>query len=288
MTKAFTVIQAAIIERPRHIYHCFYLLVHSELFRYWCLVRSSRIGATWRTFIKEDMDSFPFPNAEQLTKAERLRIEQFTAKLTTESCVNGEHSTSSSLKLYGSTDSDAEVITDTVTFRSQYRTSRLPAEEPLQPEDLDAFCVRLRELLQPLFTLTHQEIEVKPIGLGSENADSWLPPWRFVSISLSGHSQRPISAVLARIMRTAAKTSVSRIIVRVPGGGLVLGTLNQWRLWALSRARLSAVEVAREHSDWFPIPVGAARGRKGNRDQRSWAIHSWFPSPPLAASSDRY
>jgi hypothetical protein len=165
-------------------------------------------------------------------------------------------------KLYGLTDSDAEVVNDTVTFRSPYRTFRLPAEQPLQSDELNAFCGRLRELLQPLFTLTNQELEVNPIELGPDSGNSWLQPWRFASISLAGQSQRPISAVLARIMRTAAKTSASRIIVRVPGGGLVLGLLNQRRFWTLSRARLSAVEVAREHSDWFPIPAGAAHGRK--------------------------
>jgi len=239
-----------------------YLVVHSELFRYWCLVRSSRIGASWRTFIKEDLDSFPFPTTEQLTKANRLRVEQFTADLNTGVLREWGPLDKFISKLYGLTDSDAEVVNDTVTFRSPYRTFRLPAEQPLQSAELNAFCGRLRELLQPLFTLTNQELEVNPIELGPDSGNSWLQPWRFASISLAGQSQRPISAVLARIMRTAAKTSASRIIVRVPGGGLVLGLLNQRRFWTLSRARLSAVEVAREHSDWFPIPAGAAHGRK--------------------------
>jgi hypothetical protein len=239
-----------------------YLIVHSQLFRYWCLVRSSRIGASWRTFIKEDLDSFPFPNAEQLTKIQRSRIEELTADLTAGMLRDWSPLDQFINKLYELSGSDVEVINDTVTFRSQYRTSRLPAEQPPQSDEVNAFCQRLKELLQPLFSLTHQELDVSPIAPGVDDGNSWLPPWRFASISFSGQSQRPMSSVLPRIMRTAAKTSVSRVIVRIPGGGLVLGLLNQRRFWTYSRARLCAVEVAREHSDWFPIPAAAAPGRK--------------------------
>jgi hypothetical protein len=74
------------------------------------------------------------------------------------------------------------------------------------------------------------------------------------------------ATLTARIMRAATTTSASRIIVRVPGGGLILGLLNQRRFWSLSRARLCAVEVAREHSDWFPILPRASRARRGSRE----------------------
>src|ERR1700730_99828 len=49
-----------------------HLIAHSQLFRYWRLVTSSRIGASWRTFIKEDLDAFPFPDVAEITEAQRL------------------------------------------------------------------------------------------------------------------------------------------------------------------------------------------------------------------------
>jgi hypothetical protein len=241
-----------------------HLIVHSELFRYWCLVRSSRIGATWRTFIKGDLDSFPFPDMAQITGAQRSRIEELALSLDygiptdwtpIDSFVNK--------KLYGLADSDTEVIHDTVTFRSQYRVSRLRAENPPDKPEVDAFCERLQSLLQPLFTLTQQQLGVIPLPSVSDGSGRWIPPWRFAAIRLAGQSQAGTPAILARIMRAAAKTSASRIIVRVPGGGLMLGLLNQRRFWTYSRARLCAVEVAREHSDWFPVPAGASRVRRG-------------------------
>jgi hypothetical protein len=40
------------------------------------LVSSSRIGASWRTFIKEDLDAFPFPDVSKMTEVQRLEIEE--------------------------------------------------------------------------------------------------------------------------------------------------------------------------------------------------------------------
>jgi hypothetical protein len=243
-----------------------HLIAHSELFRYWCLVCSSRIGASWRTFIKEDVDAFPFPDVAKVAEVQRLKIEEFVDALDAGLPQDWKPLDSFIYKLYGLTDADAEVISDTVTFHSPYRVSRVPAEQPPEePRELKAFCARLQELLQPLFTLTQQELEVNPLPPVSGGSGAWLPPWRFASISLPGQSQAGMPALIARVMRAAATTSASRIIVRVPGGGLLLGLLNQRRFWTFSRARLCAVEVAREHSDWFPIPAGTLRVRRGSR-----------------------
>ena len=217
-----------------------HLVVHSELFRYWCLVRSSQIGASWRTFIKEDLDTFPFPDVTQLTEAQRREIEEFANALNAGLPHDWKPLDSFIYKLYGLTDAEAEVVSDTVIFRSPYRSSRVPAEQPPEPRELNAFCDRLQKLLQPLFTLTQQEVEVNPLPPVSDGG-TWLPPWRFAAISLSGQSHAVTPALIARVMRAAATTSASRIIVRVPGGGLILGLLNQRRFWTCSRARLCAV-----------------------------------------------
>jgi hypothetical protein len=239
-----------------------HLIVHSELFRYWCLVRSSQIGATWRTFVKGDLDSFPFPDMAQITDAQRSEIEDLALSLDHGIPTDWTPIDSFVNKLCGLTDSDVEVIHETVTYRSQYRVSRLRAENPPDDPAIDAFCDRLRTLLQPLFTLTQQDLEVTSLPSISDGSGRWMPPWRFAAITLAGQSRAGTPAILARIMRAAAKTSASRIIIRVPGGGILLGLLNQRRFWTYSRARLCAVEVAREHSDWFPVPAGASRARR--------------------------
>jgi hypothetical protein len=209
------------------------------------------------------LDSFPFPNTAQITDAQRSEIEDLALSLDHGIPTDWTPIDSFVDKFYGLTDSaDTEVIHETVTYRSQYSVSRLRAESPPDKPQVDGFCERLRTLLQPLFTLTHQDLEVIPLPPVSDDSGTWIPPWRFASIRLAGQSQNETPSIFARIMGEAARTSASRIIVRVPGGGIMLGLLNQRRFWTYSRARLCAVEVAREHSDWFPVPAGASRARR--------------------------
>ncbi|MDR3405704.1 MAG: N-6 DNA methylase [Chthoniobacter sp.] len=243
-----------------------HLITHSELFRYWCLVRSSRIGASWRTFIKEDIDAFPFPDVSELRDAPRRKIEQLADTLDAGIPSDWKSLDSFIYKLYDLTNSEAEVVSDTVTYRSPYRTARIPAEQPPRNAELDEFCARLQQLLQPLFTLTQQTLEIGALPQISDESGAWLPPWRFVAITLAGQSVAATPVVLARLMRAAATTSASRIIMRIAGGGLILGLLNQRRFWTFSRARLCAVEIAREHSDWFPLPsTNSSRAKQSSR-----------------------
>jgi hypothetical protein len=241
-----------------------HIVMHSELFRYWCLVRSSRIGASWRTFIKEDVDAFPFPDLTKLGEAQRSQIEQLADALDVGLPGDWKPLDSFIYKLYGLTDAEAEVIKETVTFHSPYRAARVPAEQPPNKDELEAFCARLQKLLQPLFTLTRQELVVTALPRVTHESNDWLPPWRFAAIALAGKSTVANPALLARLMRAAATTSASRIIMRVPSGGLVLGLLNQRRFWTFSRARMCAVEIAREYSDWFPLPSNSSRTRRAS------------------------
>src|SRR5581483_11042373 len=126
--------------------------------------------------------------------------------------------------LYGLTASDVEVISETVEFSSPYRTSRIAAEQAPEPNEVREFSKRLEELLQPLFSLTLQRIKVEPLPISTDT--EWMLPWRFVSISVARDSKRLTTTSLVRIMHTVSKTSASRVIVRVPGGELVLGLLN--------------------------------------------------------------
>jgi hypothetical protein len=54
-------------------------------------------------------------------------------------------------------------------------------------------------------------------------------------------------------MEEANKAAASRVVMRVPEGGLLLGILNQGRFWTRSRARLCGVYLMRYHLDAFPL-----------------------------------
>jgi hypothetical protein len=110
--------------------------------------------------------------------------------------------------------------------------------------ELGAFCTKLEASLQPFFGVAKQQIRVSVVP--KPNGD-WNPPWRFVTALLDGDTFEPTPAFIAKLMRIAAETSASRVVLHVPNGGLVMGLLNQRRFWTRSRARLCALHIAREH-----------------------------------------
>ena len=53
-----------------------------------------------------------------------------------------------------------------------------------------------------------------------------------------------------KVLPLANETGASRVILETDGG-LVVATLNQWRYWTPSRARLCAAEILRRHMAVF-------------------------------------
>ena len=155
-------------------------------------------------------------------------------------------------QLYGLDEDDAMVVRDTVKFAGPYRSVREPAEQPAEDEDIEHFRAYLERMLQPLFEVTAQRVIVR-----SELAHLNGPysPWRFVSISLTNDLQPNISKLLGRLMLEANKVGASRVILRIPSGGLILGILNQRRFWTRSRARLCSLYIEQHHLDSFPTPA---------------------------------
>jgi hypothetical protein len=108
----------------------------------------------------------------------------------------------------------------------------------------------LEDMLQPLFQVADQKCAVRVL-----NAGEWYPPWRFVSVTLAGDQLGDTQKLLKRLMVEASKTGASRIVLRVPNGGLLVGILNQRRFWTRSRARLCSLYIERHHLDAFPLPA---------------------------------
>ncbi|MGB9486582.1 MAG: N-6 DNA methylase [Terriglobia bacterium] len=231
-----------------------YLLTHSLLFQHFCLVHSSRIGASYRTFIKEDLDAFPFLDPTQLTAANKRRIVGLAEALEMRATKPWQEIDDFIFGLYGLDEDDARVVRDTVAFCGPYRSVREPAEQPAEPGDMDVFRAYLEDMLQPLFQVATQRCIVTVLSsvLGT---GEWIPSWRFVSITLAGDKLPDVSKSLNKLMGEANKTGASRIVLRVPNGGLVIGILNQRRFWTRSRARLCSLHIEQHHLDAFPIPA---------------------------------
>ena len=229
-----------------------YLITHSLLYRHFCLIRSSRIGASYRTFIKEDLEAFPFPTPSAMSVDQRRGAIEMAKKLqfVGEECL--DEIDEFIFRLYGLDEHDAVVIRDTVAFAAPYRSVREPAESEPTSEEVGIFCNYLEEMLQPLFSSTGQRIAVKQQSLNS----AWINPWRFLSVTVEEDDRLPdLRNALDRVMEEANKTGASRIVLRLPGSGLVIGLLNQRRFWTRSRARLCSLHVQEHHLDAFPIPI---------------------------------
>lgn len=227
-----------------------YLIVHSKLFLYFCLLRSSRLGASYRTILKEDIEAFPFPDLANITPEDARRIRELAHMLETASKKPWQEINTFIFDLYSLDDIDATVIDDTITFSSPYRSVRNHAETPVTPADIDHFCLYLEDMLQPLFRIVGQTVAVRSVH--SHHA-SGHPAWRFVSVTLETEPLEGLEDLLPQLMTEANRTAASRVVLRVPRGALLVGMLNQKRFWTRSRAWLCSLHIEEHHLDVFPL-----------------------------------
>jgi hypothetical protein len=229
-----------------------HLIVHSYLFRHFCFIRSPRVGAGRNTIYKEDVDNFPFPVVADLSNQERKLAIDLANQVNDLNNVDWDAVDRFVCKLFQIPATDTEVIRDTVTYAAPYKEARDLAMSPPDKAMLDSFASKLETALQPLFKAVKQRVRVQIVPKTEEVP---LAPWRFATVLLEGDSFEPTSSFVAAIMKVAAETAASRVVMAVPSGGLVLGLLNQRRFWTRSRARLCAMHIAREHLDKnFPLP----------------------------------
>lgn len=229
-----------------------HLIVHSSLFRHFCFIRSPRVGAGRHTIYKQDVDTFPFPLIESISAQNREKALELADNIDTSDTPNWKAVDRFVCHLFDVPTADAEVIRDTIELAAPYQSARDAAMSPPNDCELTTFSKKLESSLQPFFKVVNQRVQVNTV---KRNNEDWNPPWRFVTVLLEGDSFEPTPAFIAKLMREAAKTSASRIVMPLPNGGIVLGLLNQLRFWSRSRARLCALHISREHlEESFPLP----------------------------------
>jgi type I restriction-modification system DNA methylase subunit len=226
-----------------------YLVAHSALWQHYYLTHSSRIGASYRTILKEELDALPFVEPAGLSPAQKQQVGLLAEQLLSGGTKPWEKIDKLVFDLYGLSAHDIGVVQDTVRFGSPYRSARDPAALPPQQSDCDQFCQYLEEMLQPFVQGAIGKLRAGTVSAPSE---SWNPPWRFIKLTSAGESLEASSALLSKVMRQANRTSASRVIVVLPQQrGLLVGLLNQLRFWSQSRARLCGLHIVRQHLGAF-------------------------------------
>ena len=247
-SKSFYGYSSAHYDNPKGLAQLLYLVVHSQLWHHHYLTHSSRIGASYRTFLKEDLDSFPLPDPKTLTATQWRRIDRLAEKLCGDVNDPWEELDDLIFDLYGLNAHDAATIRDTVRFGAPYRSSRLPAERPPQQADVEAFCQYLADMVQPFAKGLGEDLQSAEVGI---RADAQLSPWRFIVLAPHRKPEEVPHHLFSNVMQVANRTAASRILLVLPHGGLLIGLLNQLRFWSRSRARLCGLHIIRQHLSAF-------------------------------------
>lgn len=227
-----------------------YLIVHSSLWQHYCLTHSSRIGASYRTILKEELAAFPFVDITQMTADQKKRVRTLARQLLSDSPKPWDEIDQLVFDLYGLSPHDIIAVRDTVRFGSPYRSAREPAARPPTQSDCDQFCSYLEEMLQPFVKGVSKQLHVESIP---PHPDAWDPSWRFIKLAARNTAIDTSTALLSKIMREANRTAASRVIMVLPQGGLLIGLLNQLRFWSQSRARLCGLHIVRQHLGAFRL-----------------------------------
>jgi hypothetical protein len=199
--------------------------------------------------LKEDLDSFPFLDPTSLPSNIKARIAAMAHSLSNDQPVSWEDLDSLIFQIYGLDSNDSTIVTDTVTFSGPYRSVRERAEQPTSLGERESFRDYLRDMLQPLFEYSDQRIEVRLI----EQSPIWgFAPWQFVEITIGERHSSSWKALVGKVAAEANKTGASRVVVRIPGSGLLVGIVNQRRFWTRSRAWLCSLYIEQNHFDAFP------------------------------------
>lgn len=225
-----------------------YLIVHSELWQHYYLTHSSRIGASYRTILKEELDAFPFIDPSVLTAEQRGQLLALAAKLASDNTKPWEEIDQLIFSLYGLSTHDVDVVRDTIRFGSPYRSARDPAALPPDNDDRERFRRYLEDMLRPFVQPVIGDIRVEALSFPSSER---MPSWKFLTLAPASSALEVSPTLISKVMRQANQTAASRVIMVLPQHGLLVGLINQRRFWSKSRARLCGLHIVRQHLGAF-------------------------------------
>ncbi|MFZ4702767.1 MAG: HsdM family class I SAM-dependent methyltransferase, partial [Candidatus Methylumidiphilus sp.] len=230
-----------------------HLFIHSHIWMHYALMITPQFGAERRTVDKAVVDECPIIPFESLDDTQRKQIEVLSERLINSTKQDSEVFDEIDLffaNLYGLDGLDLEVIRDTLEVCLPYDESRKRAYDPPNGAEQEIFQQRVEAVLRPFFTIVGEEPEItlwKPKNNFRQNEC----PFGMILITKRGQSiEKPDEIFHQLILRLADDTGTTRIIHTVEGG-LVIGILNQYRYWTLSRARLLGAEIVRQHLSVF-------------------------------------
>jgi hypothetical protein len=211
------------------------------------------MAAERRTFLKENIENFPFPPFDLLSDGQRRHAEDLSTQLEIASSKPWKAINDFIFDLFGLDKYDRQVVKDTLEVAAPFKKERDRANKASTENDRNAFYAELNQFLTPSFDLTNETVSIEEVEIEKKEFAS---PWQFFSISSNSASAtlppKTQKHLISQITEEADKTGCSRVIVH-ENGILLVGIIGQYRYWTLSRVRLCALDILRYHLNAFPI-----------------------------------
>src|SRR5207302_5872545 len=203
-----------------------HLLVHSSLWLHFGLITGSQFGAERNKLQKQSIEDFPMVRPERLSKAQKDTVAKLSTRLT-----SGNENVFDDIdrffaEIHRLTNGDLDVVRDTLDVGQAYReSSGQRACAPPTLAECTRFVERLRELISPL-------LEVKADRLP---ATLWFPSGdpqakeTFGAIMLGLPPDKLDERIYYReVLPLADDTGASQVLMKLSGGGVLIGIRNQY------------------------------------------------------------
>jgi hypothetical protein len=221
------------------------MLAGSKCALWHALITSGEFGFEREVIEKFVIDSIPVPPFENLAAAEVEQIDLlFDSVAREDSEQNWERVDAWASSLYGISERDLQVITETLRYNLPFSANKNAAQTPPTASEIGVFCTVLASELTPW---------AKRLGKGDILASSaQLPselPWEILRIHCGGGIVSPRQHNdWSEIVEVADQHAATEIIYPDPTQQcLWLARLKQARYWGRSQARLVARRIAWEH-----------------------------------------
>ena len=228
------------------------LVLGSKLIVWFVLVTSGEFGFERDTIEKATLDRIPIPDFEKLTSQQRKEIVDLIKGLHS-GAVSWEDVDEWVMCLYGLSQRDSQVISDTLEFNLPFAKNKRDAQRAPSAEDRDRFCEVLQDELSPWCDRFGSRLAV---GQMSPIATS---PWQAIFVRTGRHESMEMVPAddWAGLVKAADEAVASEILVDNGTNELLIGRLAQRRYWSDTQARLLAQRIGWSHVELLKGHVNA-------------------------------
>jgi hypothetical protein len=225
----------------------FQLFVHSQLWLYYALMTSAKLGFERPNVYKADLDKCPFYAFDKLNETQRGEVNSLSSRLIDEDRTVFPDIDTFFGKLYGLSTLDVEVIKDTLEVREPNDELGRRASQPPKKPERKIYFRRLESYLRPFFKALGKQPEINP---WKPSEDLTSPFVVFTLTSKGIQHVEPTELFRAEVIPLANQTGATQVIQETESG-LLIAILAQYRYWTPSRARLLGADIIREHMTIF-------------------------------------